>query len=377
MRVVFVTNYFNHHQAPFAEAMDAQTGHDFFFVETMPMENERRRMGWGREKKPPYVFQTYSGRESMRKCKALIQEADVVIWGSCPFSLIRPRLRAKKLTFAYSERLFKEGEQGFSCWGRVVKYQLRLHRYQANHYLLCASAYAAQDYCRMGLFRDAAFKWGYFPEVKDYDLEKLLARKRENEKTTILWVGRFIGWKHPEASVLIAQRLKEAGYQFEMNLIGNGELEEDIRKLIASRKVEDCVHMLGAMPPEQVRLHMEKANIFLITSDQNEGWGAVLNESMNSGCAVVVSNAIGAAPFLVEDGKNGVIYGREDYDSAYQKLAGLIDHAAIQEEYGKNAFQTICEEWNGKTAARRLCELVAYLQKEGRTPFTQGICSRA
>ena len=49
---------------------------------------------------------------------------------------------------------------------------------------------------------------------------------------------------------------------------------------------------------------MEKSEIFLFTSDKGEGWGAVLNESMNSACAVVASHAIGSVPFLLKDGEN-------------------------------------------------------------------------
>ena len=32
---------------------------------------------------------------------------------------------------------------------------------------------------------------------------------------------------------------------------------------------------------------MEQADIYLFTSDRNEGWGAVANEAMNSACAMV------------------------------------------------------------------------------------------
>lgn len=55
----------------------------------------------------------------------------------------------------------------------------------------------------------------------------------------------------------------------------------------------------------KVREHMEDADIFLFTSDYNGGRGAVLNESMNSGCMVAASHAIGSVPFLLEDGKRG------------------------------------------------------------------------
>ena len=47
MKVVFVSNYINHHQIPFCNAMREQLSEDFFFVQTEPMAEERIKMGWG------------------------------------------------------------------------------------------------------------------------------------------------------------------------------------------------------------------------------------------------------------------------------------------------------------------------------------------
>ena len=109
----------------------------------------------------------------------------------------------------------------------------------------------------------------------------------KHPQASILWAGRLIGWKHPDASIELAASLKEKGYFFRMSVIGNGEMEAQLHEMIRRKGVEDCVEMLGAMSPDEVRAHMERADVFLFTSDFNEGWGAVLNESMNSGCAVV------------------------------------------------------------------------------------------
>lgn len=46
MTITFVSNYINHHQIPFSNAMYAQTGEDYCFIQTEPMEEERRNMGW-------------------------------------------------------------------------------------------------------------------------------------------------------------------------------------------------------------------------------------------------------------------------------------------------------------------------------------------
>lgn len=356
MKVALVSNYYNHHQAPFAKEMDELTHHEFRFIETLPMEDERRKMGWGAESKPEYVLQSYSDKVRYRQCQRIINEADVVIWGSCPFRMIRPRLRRKKLTFAYSERLFKEGNHGITYWGRILKYFCRLALYQKNHYLLCASAYAAGDYAKIGLFRGKALKWGYFPETKTYDLTALFERKRANRRPVILWVARFIGWKHPEVAVQLAEKLKQVGYAFDLNMIGSGELEEPIRRMISEKKLDDCVHMLGTMSPEEVRQHMEEANIFLFTSDQNEGWGAVLNEAMNSGCAIIARNTIGAVPFLIQNHENGLIYHSDN--ELLERTKDLITHSDYRLKLGKAAYLSIVTEWNASSAAQRLLQIV-------------------
>lgn len=46
MKTVFVSNYINHHQIPFCNAMYAKLGDDFTFIQMEPMEEERIRMGW-------------------------------------------------------------------------------------------------------------------------------------------------------------------------------------------------------------------------------------------------------------------------------------------------------------------------------------------
>lgn len=175
--ICFVSNYYNHHQASFSNRMYELTEHNFCFIETMPMEQERKNMGWGNDNIPDYVLRAYENTESLQNCKKIIYDADAVIWGSCPFDLIKPRLKKEKLTFKYSERLFKD-KSLIKNIGRILKYKFSIGLYQKNHYLLCASAYAADDYYKLNIFKDRAFKFGYFPELKIYDdIEALLDKK--------------------------------------------------------------------------------------------------------------------------------------------------------------------------------------------------------
>lgn len=372
--IVIASNYFNHHQRYLSEALDEMTGHSFFFVETMEMEQERKNMGWGTTDIPPYVLQEYDPVQR-KKCRKLIQEADVVIWGSCPYGLILPRLLAHKLTFCYSERIFKEGLSGFGYWGRAIKYGLLYRPPQKNHYLLASSAYAPADHARLNLFRGKTLRWGYFPQTITYSLPQLMAEKNP---TTILWAARMIPWKHPEYAIGVAKQLRQWGCGFTMELVGNGELQQEMERMVAKESLQAQVKLTGACTPEQVRKKMERTAIFLVTSDQNEGWGAVVNESMNSGCAVVACRGVGAAPFLIENGKNGLLFEVGDPAELAAQTRFLLEHPRQRQQLGEEAYRTIADTWNSSCAARRLIALSQDLL-DGKTPALpeSGPCSPA
>lgn len=378
MTFTFLSNYLNHHQIPFCTAMCTLLNKNFHFISTIPMEDERKNMGWGQQNTAqPFEIMSYESEEKHERSHALAFSSDVAVIGSAPDRFIVPRLKSKKLTFKYVERFYKTGtprsrwfRDAIAAWlhhGRFQKYPL---------YLLCASAYTAADAARFGNYKNRAYKWGYFPATKTYDLPALMAEK---SPTTILWAGRFLDWKHPDDALTVAKRLKDDGFSFRLNIIGVGEMEEAMRQMIADNHLDDCVQMLGSMPPEEVRRHMEKAGIYLFTSDRYEGWGAVLNESMNSGCAVVASHAIGAVPFLLKNGENGLLYRSGDVDMLYNKVKYLLEYPQQQRSLGEAAYKTITETWNAEEAARRFLQLSEAILSGEKYPdlFPDGPCSRA
>ena len=372
MRIVFLSNFFNHHQSALSDALWAQTGGKYYFVETSAMPQSRKALGYHVEQKP-YVLRYQGNEEQVLK---LIREADVVLVGSTPEKLVRQRIRTGKLMFRYAERPLKKGLEPWKYLPRLVRWHWR-NPMNKPIYMLCASAYTAGDYAKFGLFLDRTYKWGYFPETKHYeDIHALLDRK---DTAQILWCGRFLPLKHADDVLVAAKRLREDGYSFRLNFIGRGEMEPKLRQMVENFHLEDCVVFLGSMKPEEVREHMEKAGIYLFTSDRQEGWGAVLNESMNSGCAVIASHAIGSVPFLIRDGENGLIYKSGNVDMLYEKIKHLLNRPEKQKQLGMAAYETITTKWNAETAVERLMKLAAEISKREckPLPFEEGPCSIA
>ena len=373
-KVIFLSNYFNHHQKPFSDAMYGKIGDGYTFVETARMSRERKSLGWGMEQLPPYVVTCDMLRTDREKYAKLILEADVVITGSAPEVLVRERIKAGKLIFRYSERPLKKGIIWWKYPIWLVRWNLRSPFWKPI-YMLCASAYTAGDYAKFGMFRNRCFKWGYFPETVRYDNFKgMIAQKEEH---SLVWVARYIDWKHPELAVEIARRLKADGYDFTLRMIGNGELLESTREMVRENGLEKEIQILGAMKPEEVRRYMEKSQVHIFTSDRQEGWGAVLNEAMNSGCVPVADRQIGSAPFLIRDGENGFLY--DDVDGLYEKVKFLLDDRRERERMAANAYHTIMDEWNAETAAEKFLKLAEAILGGEKKPelFADGVCSRA
>ena len=372
MKLVFLSNYYNHHQKPTSDAWFALTDGAYRFVATEDFSQERKQLGWEMDETVPFLVESNQTEE--RELLHMIDHAEAVVIGSAPFSLINARLSQKKLVFQYSERIFKQGYNRWKWLPRCIRYWQRYGRYKSL-YLLSSSAYTTADYAMHGIFRGKSYKWGYFPRTMRYDIQELQSRKNRKK---ILWCGRFLDWKHPDDAIEVARRLSADGYDFEMDLIGTGDLEEALRRQIQACGLSDKVRLLGSMKPDVVRAYMEAAGIYLFTSDFEEGWGAVLNESMNSGCAVVASHAIGAVPFLMKHEENGLIYVSGDVDGLYRKVKWLLDHPEDQQRLGEKAYNTIVDQWNAETAAARFLRLAEEIRDHGYCDlFEDGPCSPA
>ena len=381
MKVTFYSNFLTHHQVPFCLEMKKRLGDDFKFVSTMKIFQWRLDMGFkDLDREYDFVVRAYENEEEYNKAKQLAIESDVVIIGSTTDELIEERLKQDKITFRYRARIFifldgfiktifnKEKMKLF--YDRHIKY-----RNNKNLYLLCANAYGANDFNLFGLYKNKIYKWGYFLETNKYDIDELIKKKEENKQMQIIWVARFIKWKHPEIALKLAKNLKKQGYKFKIKMLGTGVLENKIKEKIKKQNLEDVIEVVGQVPSDKVKDYMEEANIFIGTSDSREGWGAVINESMNAGLAVVANQKMGSVPFLIQNEENGLMY--KNYKDLENKVKILLNNKSLREKYGKNAYTYITQKWTSDIAAQNLIELFESIINGKEIEIKDGPASKA
>lgn len=382
MSIVFFSNFINHHQANVADELYKLTNKEYTFVEMCPIYDWLLKGGYSDLSSRSYVLQAWKSKENYDKALHLLYESDVALFGG-PEALKLEVLRAKtgKLTFDVSERWLKHGMLNLAS-PRLLKFFWNYYTTFAhqNVYKLCSSAFACNDHYKLHSFKDKCFKWGYFTKVEEFPLETAANFEVPSGETEvhIMWCARFLRWKHPELPVMLAKRLKNKGYRFVLDMYGSGVELEDTRNLASELEVLDAVRFLGNLPNDEILKQMRRHEVFLFTSDKNEGWGAVLNEAMSNGCAVVASNMIGSVPFLIEDGVNGLVFKSEDLDSLETKVASLLDNAEYRRTIARNAIHTMRTTWSPANAARQFLKLISAIQTGDNSVIPmQGPCSKA
>lgn len=382
--LTFYSNYFNHHQKALCDEFYKLLGDGFTFVETMPIEGFRANMGWGEKELPDYVIRTYESEEIHKQALKLGMESDVVLMGTAPEIYIEERLDNNKLTLRYSERPLKEGFIKFFI-PRLTKKYLHLHvRNRKKHiYILGASAYTSLDYHKMfKSYEHKCYKFGYFPVHKEYDIDALMSRKEElsNGENTILWLGRMLRLKRPDLLVEAAKMLKDKGYSFRLTLVGEGEERPRLEAMVKKYGLEKITEFKDFLSPDEARECMADHKIYVMTSNFYEGWGSVIYEGLNAGCAVVASHACGATPWLVKNEETGLVFKSGSAKSLSKQLEKLLVKPELQKKYGMNAYNNMHAQWNPEVAAKRVIALSVELMKKPddiANIYNDGPCSYA
>lgn len=373
MKLTFIGSVLGYHQEGLAKAFYNILGDDYHYVAYGDLPEYRKQAGFKNLADVyPFVVKAYTP-EGAKKTKKLINNSDVVIIGAAPDDVIELCVNNGIETYLFSERFFKKGTWRAFIQPIRKKVIHRAARFkQPNFKVLCASAYLPYDLALCG-WRGKAYQWGYFPDIVEYDIDELMSKKATGDKpVNILWAARFLELKHPEKAIQVAKHLKEKNLPFHMNIIGYGELGKFILSEISKNQLENYITFSGKKTVPEVREAMENADIFLMTSDYHEGWGVVINESLNCGCAVIADAAAGASRYLIKDGENGFIYKNNNIRTMFPVIEKLITDEVYRKQIQKNAYYYMVNSASPEVVANRFVALC-----EKNATFNEGACSIA
>lgn len=169
--------------------------------------------------------------------------------------------------------------------------------------------------------------------------EKLAKTNRENLKKAlnldpnrpiILYAAKLIDVKRPQDLLSAYRLLSPDGIQEPdpyLIFVGDGVLRASLENT-ARETGWQSIRFLGFKNQSEMPAMYDLCDIFVLPSGF-EPWGLAINEVMNAGKAVVISDRVGCASDLVLDGQNGAIFPVGDVVSLAKSMKWAIANSVV------------------------------------------------
>ncbi len=173
----------------------------------------------------------------------------------------------------------------------------------------------------------------------------------EPDRPIILFCGKLTEVKDPATLIQAVGRMNAKPM---LLLAGDGVLRQELEQL-ASRVAAGSVKFLGFQNQTELPALYDLCDVFVLPSIF-EPWGLVVNEVMNAGKPVIVSDQVGAGPDLVRAGINGDIFQAGDVADLVRALKPFMNDAVLRLRAGEESLRIInqwgfAEDLNGMKQA--------------------------
>lgn len=179
-----------------------------------------------------------------------------------------------------------------------------------------------------------------------------------HSKPLLIAVGQLKEKKGFTYLLRACRLLKDQGYDFHCQIIGEGPLRETLETQISQLALTESVTLCGALPHEAVIDKYKQATIFTLpcvmgTDGDRDGIPNVILEAMAMELPVVSTRHSGI-PEVVRDGWNGLLVPPADETALAEALAYLMDEPADRQQLGRRGRQTIVESFSVEQNTKRL-----------------------
>jgi glycosyltransferase involved in cell wall biosynthesis len=163
------------------------------------------------------------------------------------------------------------------------------------------------------------------------DLQQFRGTRPATGKIHIVGVGSLEPRKRWDRLLTAARELKSRGYDFSLQIVGDGSLYEVLKQQAQVLGLADRVEFVRYN--DNIPGVLANATFLVHTSD-SEGYPNVVMEAMASSRPVVATDA-GDVPSIVEDGGTGFVVGRESASELLDRMIILMTSPELCRRMGE------------------------------------------
>ena len=196
-----------------------------------------------------------------------------------------------------------------------------------------------------------------FPIIPNPLMDNIISspRKYPYQKKTIDICFVANGWsyiKNPENALLAFKRLIKKVPTARFYMIGSGYEPNNKRVLdFMCKNNIDFVNLLGKLTHNELISKLNQFDI-LLHSSREESFGNNLIEAMAAGIPVVGGINSGAVPWILENGKSGILVNIEVPEQITEALLTLIHNKEVYERISINAYESVVKRFTSRVISK-------------------------
>lgn len=152
-------------------------------------------------------------------------------------------------------------------------------------------------------------------------------------KFNLLYVGKLRKYKGVEFLIEAIRTL-----DVKLTIVGDGEREKVIRKLISDYGLEGKVELLKNIPLEDLKIVYKNSSLFVLPSiNETEAFGIVQLEALANGLPVINTSLNSGVPFVSLNGVTGLTVPPKNSEALMNAISAIIENENLYEKFSNNA----------------------------------------
>jgi glycosyltransferase involved in cell wall biosynthesis len=206
------------------------------------------------------------------------------------------------------------------AWRRSAKRLVYPRLLRSFDAFLAVGARNADYYRHYGIAADRIYRSPHCVDNDFFAREADAARQRPNglrrgagiadEAVVFTFAGKLIAKKRVLDFLMALERTRRAHPEVRGLIVGDGPLRAELEEY--QRAHDTGGTMIGFLNQMEIARAYAASDALVLPSTGEETWGLVVNEAMACGVPAIVSDEVGCAPDLIEEGRTGFTYPCRD-----------------------------------------------------------------
>ena len=162
--------------------------------------------------------------------------------------------------------------------------------------------------------------------------------RSELNNNKLVSVGRLVTVKGFDDMIEVMKLVHQKNPDVTLEIIGDGDLYDDLRDKIYSYKLNDVITLSGLRDREYINNTLSNSSLFLLTS-HSESFGLVVVEAASAGLPTIAFSTAEGVTELI-DGNNGVLIDNRNIDDMANTIVNLLNDRKRLKDMGNNAYKT-------------------------------------